>query len=156
MPDYHVRPATLEDAEVLVRHREAMFSEMGTPPSEMAIAGPMFRSWLADAMSNGIYHAWVVETDGGEVVAGGGATVLPWPPGPQHPGGQVAFVYNVFTERSHRGRGLARSVMDAIHEWCRGAGIQSIALNASSDGRPLYESMGYHLSESPTMFRRIG
>ena len=156
MPNYHVRPATLEDTEVLVHHREAMFTEMGTPPPEVAIAGRMFRTWLADAMPNGTYHAWVVETDAGEVVAGGGTTVLPWPPGPQHPGGHIAFVYNVYTDAAHRRRGLARRVMDAIHAWCRGAGIQSIALNASLDGRPLYESMGYQLSESPTMFRRIG
>jgi GNAT superfamily N-acetyltransferase len=129
---------------------------MGTPPSVVAIAGPMFRTWLADAIPKGTYRAWVAESDAGEVVAGGGITVLPWPPGPHHPGGHVAWVYNIYTEPFHRGRGLARRVMDAIHEWCRGAGIQSIALSASSDGRPLYESMGYHLSESPTMFRRIG
>jgi hypothetical protein len=45
--------------------------------------------------------------------------------------------------------------MDAIHDWCRGAGIQSIALNASQFGQPLYESMGYRVSESPTMVRLI-
>jgi GNAT superfamily N-acetyltransferase len=156
MPTYHVRPATPDDAGVLIHHREAMFLDMGTPRSEVAAAGPAFRAWLADAMPKGTYRAWVVETDGGEVVAGGGMTVLPWPPGPQHPGGHVAFVYNVYTEPAHRGQGLARRVMEAIHAWCRGAGIHSIALNASPDGRPLYESMGYRVSESPSMFRRIG
>jgi hypothetical protein len=44
----------------------------------------------------------------------------------------------------------------AVEEWCRSAGIQSVALNASVFGRPLYESMGYRVSESPTMVRRIG
>jgi GNAT superfamily N-acetyltransferase len=155
MPHYRVRPATLDDADVLVHHREAMFEEMGTPPPQVAVAGPMFRAWLADAMPNGTYRAWVVVTGAGDAVAGGGMTVLPWPPGPQHPGGLVAFVYNVYTEPEHRGRGLARKVMDAIHDWCRGAGIQSIALNASQFGQPLYESMGYRVSESPTMVRLI-
>jgi hypothetical protein len=46
--------------------------------------------------------------------------------------------------------------MDTIHAWCRNAGLQSVALNASVFGRPLYESMGYRVSESPTMVRRIG
>lgn len=155
MPDYRVRLATLDDADVLVHHRVAMFAEMGSSEADAAAAGPMFRTWLADAMPNGIYRAWVVD-NGGDVVAGGGMTVLPWPPGPQHPGGHVAFVYNVYTEPAHRGRGLARRIMDTIHDWCRGAGIQSVALNASVFGRPLYESMGYRVSESPTMVRRIG
>jgi GNAT superfamily N-acetyltransferase len=155
MPHYRVRPATLDDADALVHHRIAMFTDMGSSPADVAAAGPMFRKWLSEAMSDETYRAWVVET-GTEVVAGGGMTVLPWPPGPQHPGGHVAFVYNVYTEPAHRGRGLARQVMDAIHDWCRGAGIQSVALNASVFGRPLYESMGYRISESPTMVRRIG
>jgi len=42
--------------------------------------------------------------------------------------------------------------MDTIHDWCRGAGIGSVALNASRDGKPLYESMGYGISPSPMMF----
>jgi GNAT superfamily N-acetyltransferase len=155
MPDYRIRPATLEDADALVRHRMEMFSEMGSPAEDVAAAGPMFRTWLSAAMPNGTYRAWVVEA-GAEIVAGGGMTVLPWPPGPQHPGGYVGFVYNVYTDPPHRNRGLARRVMDAIHDWCRAAGIQSVALNASVFGRPLYESMGYRVSESPTMVRRIG
>ena len=132
-----------------------MFTEMGSAAADVAAAGPMFRTWLTEAVPSGTYRAWVVD-NGTEVVAGGGMTVLPWPPGPQHPGGHVAFVYNVYTEPAHRGRGLARRLMDTIHEWCRGAGIQSVALNASVFGRPLYESMGYRVSESPTMVRRIG
>lgn len=132
-----------------------MFTEMGSSAADAAAAGPMFRAWLSEALPNGTYRAWVVET-GAEVVSGGGMTVLPWPPGPQHPGGHVAFVYNVYTEPAHRGRGLARQVMDTIHDWCRAAGIQSVALNASVFGRPLYESMGYRVSESPTMVRPIG
>jgi GNAT superfamily N-acetyltransferase len=131
-----------------------MFAEMGSRAADAAAAGQMFRTWLADALPNGTYRAWVVEKSS-EVVAGGGMTVLPWPPGPQHPGGHIAFVYNVYTEPAHRGRGLARRVMDTIHDWCRGAGVQSVALNASVFGRPLYESMGYRVSESPTMVRRI-
>ena len=35
--------------------------------------------------------------------------------------------------------------MEAIHAWCRDAGIDVAALNASADGQPLYESMGYRV-----------
>jgi GNAT superfamily N-acetyltransferase len=65
---------------------------------------------------------------------------------------RLAFVYNVYTEPAHRRRGLARRVMDAMHHWCRDAGIASIALNASEDGRPLYEALGYQVSPAPMMF----
>jgi GNAT superfamily N-acetyltransferase len=153
-PEYQVRPATLDDADVLVRHRVSMFTEMGTP-MDVAALEIAFREWLTETMPAGTYRAWLVETADGHVVGGGGITVLPWPPGPHYSGGRLAFVYNVYTDAAHRRRGLGRLVMDTIHDWCRDAGVTSIALNASKDGQGLYNSMGYVESSSPMMFFAI-
>jgi GNAT superfamily N-acetyltransferase len=148
---YRTREATLDDAAVLSRHRIGMFTDMGVP-LDAGTLDAAFRAWLADTMPHGTYRAWLVETPEGEIVAGGGITILPWPPGPRYIGDRLAFVYNVYTEPAHRRRGLARIVMDAIHDWCREAGITSLALNASRDGQPLYEAMGYGVTPSPMMF----
>jgi GNAT superfamily N-acetyltransferase len=148
--DYHVRAATIADADVLVRHRIAMFTDMGVP-LDAAVLEQAFRAWLMDTMPAGTYRAWLAES-GGEVAGGGGITILPWPPGPRYAGDRLAFVYNVYTEPAHRRRGLARLIMDSIHDWCRANGITSMALNASRDGKPLYEAMGYAESPSPMMF----
>ena len=158
---YRVRPATLDDADVLVRHRCSMFTDMGVPLDAEALDSA-FRAWLAKTMPGGTYRAWLVETTAEQddglagaktlVVAGGGITILPWPPGPRYLGDRLAFVYNVYTEPAHRRRGLARLLMDAIHAWCREAGITSLALNASRDGQPMYASMGYAVAPSPMMF----
>jgi GNAT superfamily N-acetyltransferase len=154
MSPYRVRPATLDDADRLVHHRVGMFTDMGTrfdtPSVETA-----FRSWLAEMMPAGVYRAWVVEAieePGPPVVAGGGITVLPWPPGPQFVGGRVAFVYNVYSEPAHRRRGLGRLIMETIHQWCREQGILVVGLNASRDGLGLYESLGYKATSTPMMF----
>jgi GNAT superfamily N-acetyltransferase len=151
-----VRPATLDDIAVLVHHRVSMFRDMGVHV-DATVLEPAFADWLGRAMPPGSYRAWLVEStgrDGGapEITAGGGATILPWPPGPRYPGDRLAFVYNVYTEPGHRRRGLAHLVMDAIHDWCRAHGVTSLALNASEDGRRLYEQMGYAESPSPMMF----
>lgn len=153
-PDYRIRPATLADTDVLSRHRIAMFTDMGVP-LDAASLDRSFRDWLAEVMPAGTYRAWLAETPDGEVAGGGGITILPWPPGPRYMGNRLAFVYNVYTEPAHRRRGLARLMMDAIHDWCRDEGISSMALNASRDGKPLYESMGYTESPSPMMFLPI-
>ena len=149
--EYALRPATLADVETLVRHRLAMFADMGSsydPPSLDAA----FRAWLARLMPSGVYRAWLVETSAGAIAGGGGITVIPWPPGPRYPGERLAFVYNVYTEPAHRRRGVARLIMDTIHAWCRANGVTSVALNASRDGLELYQSMGYVESPSPMMF----
>jgi GNAT superfamily N-acetyltransferase len=68
---------------------------------------------------------------------------------------RCGFVFNVYTDPSHRKQGLARRMMDAIHEWCRAEGIERVVLNASSFGRALYESMGYVAADEPMMRLRL-
>jgi GNAT superfamily N-acetyltransferase len=151
MISYSIRAATLDDADALVQHRIGMFNDMGVAFDRPTLAGA-FRAWLTETMPRGTYRAWVVEDERRTIVAGGGITILPWPPGPNYPGAQLAFVYNVYTEPADRRRGLARLIMETIHTWCRANGIASIALNASRDGQPLYEAMGYVASPAPMMF----
>jgi GNAT superfamily N-acetyltransferase len=164
---YSIREATLVDSDALVRHRLAMFRDMGVPFDPTAL-DTSFRRWLAEMMPAGTYCAWVVEaiedvedevpragtrrTDRPPIVAGGGATVLPWPPGPRDLGHRLAFVYNVYVEPAHRRRGLARQIMDAIHTFCQRRDIASVALNASRDGLSLYRTMGYVDAPAPMMF----
>jgi GNAT superfamily N-acetyltransferase len=150
MASYRVRHATVADVGALVGQRVAMFLDMGMPVDVPAIEAA-YGKWLRELMADGTYHGWLVETDSGEIVAGGGATIIPWPPGPWSMGDRLAFVYNVYTAPAHRHRGLARRVMRAIHEWCRLTGIPVIGLNASRAGRPLYESLGYAETPSPMM-----
>src|SRR5688572_12767810 len=150
MPDYRIRPATLDDVEVLVHHRIAMFSDMGTPMDADTVARA-FRSWVTRMLPAGTFRAWLVDTPDGGIVAGGGITIIPWPPGPSNLGDTLAFVYNVYTEPEHRHRGLARMVMETIHRWCAEAGITTVALNSSADGQPLYESLGYRVRTNPMM-----
>ena len=159
MPTYSLRRASTVDIDTLIRHRIRMFEDMGRlsgPEVDVSRLSNEYRTWLNEMMPGDSYVSWVVETDDPDavrpVVSGGGATIIPWPPGPFYPGNQLAFVYNVYTEPEHRGRGLARQVMSAIHDFCRSRGISSVALNASEFGLPLYEAMGYRITPSPMMF----
>jgi GNAT superfamily N-acetyltransferase len=158
MPHYSLRRATVADADVLVHQRIRMFEDMGVIGSVAVDVDGLradYRAWLLETMPRGAYVAWVIEAGdappGGTIVAGGGATIIPWPPGPRNRGARLAFVYNVYTEPEHRGRGLARRVMDALHGFCRDEGIGALALNASTFGQPLYESLGYQVANSPMM-----
>ena len=63
MDHYRVRPATLDDADILVRHRIGMFTDMGVAVD--TILGDAFRDWLAEMIPSGTYRAWLLESDGG-------------------------------------------------------------------------------------------
>ena len=151
--DYRVRAATLDDVEILVAHRLAMFTEMGTS-FDAPLVRELFRDWLLQLMPAGEYLAWLCETAAGDIAAGAGITRLRWPPGPSAAtGGGIAFVYNVYTEPGHRKRGLARRLMDAIHLWCGEHGVNAVALNAAPAAQPLYQSLGYRPAPSPMMWK---
>src|SRR5215831_16394015 len=66
MPDsragYRVREATIDDMDVLVRHRLAMFSEMGRS-FDAPLIDEMFRRWLRPMLVAGDYRGWLCETD---------------------------------------------------------------------------------------------
>ena len=68
---------------------------------------------------------------------------------------RCGFVFNVYVDVPHRKQGLARRLMEAIHDWCRGEGIERLVLNASLFGEPLYRSMGYLRTEEPMMRLRL-
>jgi GNAT superfamily N-acetyltransferase len=151
---YDIRPATVDDIEHLVAHREQMFRDMGIAADFEAMAHAT-RRWLLRAIPAGEYRGWVSVTDAGAVIAGGGLIVIPWPPGPFQMDPRCGFVFNVYTDPAHRQQGVGRRLMDAMHAWCRAEGIERVVLNASTFGRQLYADMGYVVSDEPMMRLRL-
>jgi GNAT superfamily N-acetyltransferase len=152
--DTLIRRATVDDVPVIVRHRRAMFTDMGhTDPAALAAMEASFAPYLARALDDGLYRGWLAQTQDGCVIASGGLIVHEWPSRPVNPAEpRRAYILNVYTEPEYRGRGIARRIMRDIVEWCRALGFRSVSLHASVFGRPLYESMGFE----PTNEMRLG
>jgi GNAT superfamily N-acetyltransferase len=101
------------------------------------------RRYLAQAMPAGTFVAWLVEHEG-RIVAGGGLQLRTLQPRPGFVRGEPeGLVVSMWTEPSHRRRGLGNRVMDALLQWCRVRGIRRLTLHASSEGRALYERFGF-------------
>ena len=151
---YSIRPATIADIPHIVEHRERMFREMGIPAEfdDMRAAADL---WLRHAIPSKTYLGWIADTSSGEVAGGSGLIVIPWPPGPMTMDPRCGFVFNVYTAAAHRKHGLARRMMDAIHDYCRNEGIERVVLNASTFGKPLYDAMGYVVADEPMMRMRL-
>jgi len=151
---YSIRKATVSDIPHIVDHRELMFREMGIPAEfdDMKVATDL---WLRHALPSHIYRGWMAVSPAGDVVGGGGLIVIPWPPGPMTMDPRCGFVFNVYTAPAHRKQGLGRRLMDAMHDYCRAEGIERVVLNASVFGKPLYDAMGYVVTEEPMMRFRL-
>eukprot|EP00928_Gymnodinium_smaydae_P082412 TRINITY_DN65755_c0_g1_i1.p2 TRINITY_DN65755_c0_g1~~TRINITY_DN65755_c0_g1_i1.p2 ORF type:complete len:161 (-),score=27.86 TRINITY_DN65755_c0_g1_i1:114-596(-) len=64
-----------------------------------------------------------------------------------HGGAPVGHVEDVVVDSSHRGKGLAKVVLVALHEEARKAGCYKVILDCKEDNCGLYEKCGYRRCE---------
>lgn len=142
--EYTIRPATIDDAAAIARHRAAMFRDMGEVTDEQAeVLRANSEPWLAGLLANGGYAGWLC-LDGTVVVAGAGILLQEMGPRPGcYRMGRSAHVVNVYTAPDHRQRGIARRLMLTVLAWCKEQEIDQVTLAASNAGRPLYETLGF-------------
>jgi len=148
---FTVRRADATDIPLLSRHRAAMFRDMGQlrVHQEDSLAQAT-DSYLRAALPRGEYLAWVAEAAGTPMTAVGGAGVQlrpilprPRPDADDLELGPEAIVLNVYVEPAWRRRGVADALMRAILATLAERGIRRIVLHASTDGRRLYERLGF-------------
>lgn len=61
-----------------------------------------------------------------------------------HPGGKRAHLMNVHIEKGFRRKGIARRMIELLEAEAKERGVTEISLDATDDGRKLYEAMGWH------------
>jgi GNAT superfamily N-acetyltransferase len=149
------RLATLDDVTVITRQRHKMFVEMGTAPDDDPLLlshDAAFADWLPARLPAGQYVGWVAENERGENIGGAGLWIMDMPPHPLDPTSRRGLVMNVYVEPAYRRRGLARQLVNALLDWSRDKGIRILTLNASHEGRGLYESLGFHSGNDMTLY----
>jgi GNAT superfamily N-acetyltransferase len=141
-----IREAKLEDIPEIVRQRCAMYQDIGHhDPEILETVASLSDGYLAKALAEGSFRAWLASVDGRDV-AGGGVLISPWPAHPYDLECRRATILNVFTDHPYRRQGIARQIMQTIVDWCRNEGFARVNLHASDVGRRLYESMGFEAS----------
>ena len=150
----------MDDAEIVVAHRRAMFLDMGYRDDE--VLGRMceaFRPWLLRKMQAGEYLAWFAVAQGGDdegaVAASSGLWLMDWPPHLLGPGRWRGNILNVYTRPESRRNGLARRLTQTAIEWCRENQVSTVILHASDAGRPIYQSMGFEPSTEMRMILKL-
>ncbi|HEX3319722.1 MAG TPA: GNAT family N-acetyltransferase [Terriglobales bacterium] len=143
----HIRPATLDDIRTILHHRRSMYEDMGKRDTRaLDIMEVTSEKYFRSAIVDGSYRGFLAETSDRKVVAGGGIVISHWP---AHPGGlhpRRAMILNMYTEKEFRRRGIARQLMLVMMDWVRREGFPKVGLHASDEGRPLYESLGFEVS----------
>src|SRR6266478_381534 len=141
-----IRPATPDDIPELLRHRRGMYEDMGyNDAGTLSGMVSTCKPYLASALANGTLHGWLA-CAGEKVVAGGVVLVSPWPSHPYDDQCRRATILNMYTDPPFRRQGIARRLMQTMIDWCRKEGFVHVTLHASDKGRPLYDSLGFEVT----------
>lgn len=153
------RRATAADAEELVRLRAVMLAAVGRETDDdgwRAAVTETLRARLAAPES--ALAAFVVDRpDRPGTLASCAVGVIDYRiGGPGNLTGEAGYILSVATDPDQRRRGHSRRCLTALLDWYRSRGITRVDLRASADGEPLYRSLGFVRTTSPTMRLRLG
>ncbi len=139
-----IRRADSSDIELLTQMRLEMRRERETVPLLMPEDDfeAAVRSFFSKTIVDGSFISFIAFCDG-EPAACSGLSIQNLPPSYSEPHGLRGYVTNMFTRSKWRGMGLASKLLDEIVTYCKSICCDSIDLNASSAGRPVYIKYGF-------------
>lgn len=135
------RIATAKDIDLLMRSRLEMLKVVNGLPQDYQYDDVIVNE-SRDYFLNGD-HITVLVIDNGEVIGCASMSFMRIMPTFSHPTGKRAHLMNVYTRSEYRRQGIARKMVEILIDeaWKRGA--TEISLDATTMGRPLYESLGF-------------
>ena len=136
-----IRIATKEDIDLLMSSRLEMLKVVNDLPADYQYDEVIVNE-SRDYFLNGD-HVTVLAIDNGEVIGCASMSFMRIMPTFSHPTGKRAHLMNVYTRSEYRRQGIARKMVEILIDetWKRGA--TEISLDATTMGRPLYESLGF-------------
>ena len=135
------RIATDNDIELLMSSRLEILKVVNNLPADYEYSEEIVRE-SRDYFLNGD-HITVLAIDDGKVIGCASMSFMWIMPTFSHPTGRRAHLMNVYTRSEYRRQGIARKMVNMLIDetWKRGA--TEISLDATTMGRPLYESLGF-------------
>lgn len=136
-----IRIATKEDIDLMMKSRLEMLKVVNGLPQDYEYDEAFVKA-IREYFENGD-QTTVLAIDNAEVIGCASMSYMWIMPTFSHPTGKRAHLMNVYTRDEYRRRGIARQMCEMLIEDARAKGATEISLDATTMGRPLYESLGF-------------
>ncbi len=142
--NFNIREANLDDLEALVQLRLTLLREAGNLKSDTSTGtlAEAIRQYLTRTLPTGKFVAWVAEVNG-EIIGTSGVVMFERPPVYGNLSGLEAYIMNIYTVPSWRGKGVAMALLREIISYVKKTDARRIWLHATEDGKRLYEKVGF-------------
>ncbi|MFZ2956039.1 MAG: GNAT family N-acetyltransferase [Candidatus Ozemobacteraceae bacterium] len=157
-----IKRATSADINVAIELRIALLTELAAYTSGLSILQISDDYFLKaiktkllqgvdDCFLNGIkakqLDVWLLEFDSA-IVSTGGLITTPGSPTSENAHTHEGYIFNMYTQPSHRKIGCARAMLQEIISFSKSISLARLWLKASRDGFPLYQSVGFKVTGS--------
>ena len=142
--DLNYRKATIEDIDLLTKTRiEVLRAANGlSDDTDMTEVEHQSYEYYRKALHDNTHTAYLV-FDGDRFAGAGGISYYQVMPTFHNPGGNKAYIMNMYTRPEYRRQGIARRMLDILISDAKSRGIRFITLEATQMGKPLYEKAGF-------------
>lgn len=145
---YNVVLGGVENLDLLVKHRLQMWVEIHPERfREIEASRNATRQWIENKLQEGKLVAFLARMDGGDMVGSGCLWLREEQPRPGVTRLEVPYLMSMYTEKEHRRFGVASRIVIAAIEWCKSHSYERIVLHASKDGKPVYEKLGFSVTD---------
>jgi len=148
-----VRRAGVNDIEEIVRLRVAFLREVQPDVSVSDdVIYQQTRQYITDKLPTDEYPVWLAE-EGNKIVGISSLVFYHRPPTLLNGSSLYAHILNVYTLPEYRRQGIATALLKEIIEYVKSTPANRISLNASEEGRPVYERLGFQASDDEMILK---
>ena len=146
-----IREINLGDVGIITRMRIQMLDEVTEDPLPEGLDSSVHHFILKHMMDKTCFG--VVAEQGGEVIADAVIYLFETMPDEFNLRGLTAILYNVYTLPQFRGQGIMSRMLPEVIRLAREAGAQELTMSVEKKAIPLYERMGFRLSDNSMTMR---
>lgn len=137
------RKATIDDLMELSQVRTEFMTELENENEEMQKKLTERNiEYFSKALVDGSFVAWIA-VDDGKIVGTSGLVFYDVPPTFKCLDGKTAYIMNMYTKKDYRNQGIAKTLFSKIVNEAIERGYHKITLNATKQGRYVYEKFGF-------------
>ena len=134
------RKTSLEDIHRLAELRIKQLIDEGYPKTTDILED--LKRYFTTSLEDGSLVCWVGENNG-EILATAGICFYQVPPTFSNPTGRIAYITNIYTDKTYRKKGEASYLLEQLIEEAKSQNYSSVRLHASIHGKGIYEKVGF-------------
>lgn len=138
------KKGTIEDIDLLTKTRIEVLraaNKLSSDTDMYEVERASYEYYRQDFLNDS--HTAYLVFDGNKFVGAGGVSYYQVMPTYHNPSGKKAYIMNMYTGPSYRRNGIATKTLALLVEDAKRRGINAISLEATEEGRPLYEKFGF-------------